>query len=59
MLKSKLQILIITIMLAATVLSLGGCRRLDTTTNKQPLPLVGGETSPLPTPGVSDSPVTP
>ena len=59
MLKSKLQILIITIMLAATVLSLGGCRRLDTTTNKQTLPLVGGETSPLPTPGAADSPVTP
>ncbi len=59
MLKSKLQILIVTIMLVATVLGLGGCRRQETTTNKQVLPLVGGENSPLPTPGVADSPVTP
>lgn len=55
----KLQLLIIAITLAAAVLGLGGCRRTDTTSNKQVLPLVGGENSPLPTPGVSDSPVTP
>jgi hypothetical protein len=59
MFKGKLQILIVTIMLVLTVLGLGGCRRQDTTTNKQSLPLVGSENSPLPTPGVSDSPVTP
>jgi hypothetical protein len=59
MLKSKMQILIITLMLAVAVLGLGGCRRQDTTTNKQVLPLVGGENSPLPTPGAADSPVTP
>jgi hypothetical protein len=57
--KSKLQILIVTIMLAAAVLGLGGCRRQETTTNKQALPLVGSENSPLPTPGVADSPATP
>lgn len=56
----KLQLLIIAITLAAAVLGLGGCRRTDTNNNnKQVLPLVGGESSPLPTPGVSDSPVTP
>jgi hypothetical protein len=56
----KIYILFITITLAAAVLGLGGCRRQETTTNKQALPLVGGsENSPLPTPGVSDSPVTP
>ena len=67
----KLQILIVAFTLAAAVLGLGGCRRTETTTNKQMLPLVGGETSPLPTPGVggenspcplrvlADSPVTP
>ena len=60
MFKGKLQILIVTIMLVLTVLGLGGCRRQDTTTtNKQSLPLVGSENSPLPTPGVADSPVTP
>jgi hypothetical protein len=69
--KSKLQILMITIMLVVTILGLGGCRRQDTTTNKQLMPLAGsgnsplptpgggGENSPLPTPGVADSPVTP
>jgi hypothetical protein len=55
---SKLRILIITITLIVTALGLGGCRRQDTTTNKQVLPLVGGENSPLPTPGAADSPVT-
>jgi hypothetical protein len=55
----KIQMLMIAITLAAAVLGLGGCRRTDTTSNKQVLPLVGGENSPLPTPGVSDSPVTP
>jgi hypothetical protein len=59
MLKNKLQTLIVTMMLVATVLGLGGCRRQETTTDKQALPLVGGENSPLPTPGVADSPVTP
>jgi len=59
MFKSKLQILIVTIMLVATVLGLGGCRRQETTTDTQALPLVGGENSPLPTPGVADSPLTP
>ena len=53
----KIQILIIAFTLAAAVLGLGGCRRTDTN-NKQVLPLVGGENSPLPTPSVSDSPVT-
>ena len=66
----KIQILIVAFTLAAAVLGLGGCRRTETTTDKQALPLVGGETalptpgvggenSPLPTPGVADSPVTP
>jgi hypothetical protein len=55
----KIQMLIIAITLTAAVLGLGGCRRTDTTSNKQVLPLVGGENSPLKTPGVSDSPVTP
>ena len=58
----KLQILIVAFTLAAAVLGLGGCRRTETTTDKQALPLVGGEASensPLPTPGVADSPVTP
>ena len=59
MFKGKLQILIVTIMLVLTVLGLGGCRRQENTNNKQALPLVGGENSPLPTPGVADSPVTP
>ncbi len=59
MLRGKLQILIVTIMLVVTVLGLGGCRRQDTTTNRQALPLLSGENSPLPTPGVADSPVTP
>jgi hypothetical protein len=59
MFKGKLQVLIVTSMLVVTVLGLGGCRRQDTTTNKQALPLLGGENSPLPTPGVADSPVTP
>jgi hypothetical protein len=54
-----IQMLMIAITLAAAVLGLGGCRRTDTTSNKQVLPLVGGGNSPLPTPGVSDSPVTP
>jgi hypothetical protein len=69
MFKSKLQILIITITLVVTVLGLGGCRRTETTTDKQVLPMVGGENSPLPTPmvgegsplptpGAADSPVT-
>ena len=31
----KIQILIVAITLAATVLGLGGCRRTETTTNKQ------------------------
>ena len=67
----KIQILIVAFTLAAAVLGLGGCRRTETTTDKQVLPLVGGENSPLPTPGVgggnsplptpgvADSPVTP
>jgi hypothetical protein len=55
----RVQILIVAFTLAAAVLSLGGCRRTETTTDKQVLPLVGGENSPLPTPGVADSPVTP
>ena len=38
----KLQILIVTIMLVAAILGLGGCRRTETTTDKQVLPLVGG-----------------
>jgi hypothetical protein len=59
MLKRRLQIVIATVMLVVTVLSLGGCRRVDTMTDKQALPLVGGDTSPLPTPGAADSPVTP
>ncbi len=59
MLKRRLQILSVTILLVAAVLGLGACRRQDTTIDKQTLPLVGGETSPLPTPGAADSPVTP
>jgi len=59
MFKRKLQILSVTILLVAAILGLGGCRRVDTMTDKQALPLVGGETSPLPTPGAADSPVTP
>jgi hypothetical protein len=59
MLKSKLHILIVTLMLISLALGLGGCRREETKTNKQSLPLVGSENSPLPTPGVADSPVTP
>ena len=55
----KLQLLIVAVTLTAAVLGLGGCRRQETTTDKQALPLVGGENSPLPTPGVADSPVTP
>jgi hypothetical protein len=67
----KIQIIIIAITLAAAVLGLGGCRRTETTTDKQVLPMVGGENSPLPTPGVgsensplptpgvANSPVTP
>ena len=67
----KLQLLIVAFTLAAAVLGLGGCRRTETTTDKQALPLVGsevsplptpgvgGEVSPLPTPGAADSPVTP
>ena len=55
----RIQILIVAFTLAAAVLGLGGCRRTETTTDKQVLPLVGGENSPLPTPGVADSPVTP
>jgi hypothetical protein len=48
----KLQILIVAFTLAAAVLGLGGCRRTETTTDKQALPLAGGDNSPLPTPGV-------
>jgi hypothetical protein len=59
MLSSRLRTLFIAIMLVVTVLGLGGCRRQDTLTNKQVLPLVGGENSPMPTPGIADSPVTP
>jgi hypothetical protein len=55
----RIQLLIIAITLAAAVLGLGGCRRTETTTDKQVLPMVKGENSPLPTPGVADSPVTP
>ena len=55
----KIRTLIVAVTLTAAVLGLGGCRRQETTTNKQALPLVGGEKSPLPTPGVADSPVTP
>jgi len=55
----RIQILIVAFTLVAAVLGLGGCRRTETTTDKQVLPLVGGENSPLPTPGVADSPVTP
>jgi hypothetical protein len=55
----KLRLLIVAITLAAAVVGLGGCRRTETTTDKQALPLVGGENSPLPTPGAADSPVTP
>jgi hypothetical protein len=64
----RLQILSVTIVLVAAILGLGGCRRQETTTDTQALPLVGGEnsplptpggSSPLPTPGVSDSPLTP
>ena len=53
----RMQILVVVFTLVAAVLGLGGCRRTDTN-NKQVLPLVGGENSPLPTPSVSDSPVT-
>jgi len=59
MLRSKLHILLVTVMLISLALGLGGCRRQETTTNKQSLPLMGSENSPLPTPGVADSPVTP
>ena len=55
----KIRILIVAVTLTAAVLGLGGCRRQETTTDEQALPLVGGENSPLPTPGVADSPVTP
>ena len=55
----KMQLLIVAITLVAAVLGLGGCRRQETTTDKVVLPLVGGENSPLPTPGGADSPVTP
>jgi hypothetical protein len=67
----KIQLLFVAFTLAVAVLGLGGCRRTETTTDKQMLPLVGGENSPLPTPGVggensplptpgvADSPVTP
>ena len=55
----KLQLLIVAFTLAAAVLGLGGCRRTETTTDKQALPLGKGEVSPLPTPGAADSPVTP
>jgi hypothetical protein len=55
---------LILILLLAAVLSLGGCKRQDTKTSSPPdakqfIPAVGGGTSPLPTPGVADSPVTP
>jgi hypothetical protein len=67
----RMQILIVAFTLAAAVVGLGGCRRTETTTDKQGLPLVGGEnsplltpgvggeSSPLPTPGAADSPLTP
>jgi hypothetical protein len=57
--RGKLQILLLTVVLAALVFGLGGCRRQETTINKQTLPLVGSENSPLPTPGAADSPITP
>jgi len=59
MFKRQLQILSVTIVLVVAILGLGGCRRQETTTNKQALSLLGGENSPLPTPGMADSPVTP
>jgi hypothetical protein len=59
MLKGKLSVLTVTIFLIATILGLGGCRREETTTDQQALPLVGGGNSPLPTPGLTDSPITP
>jgi hypothetical protein len=57
--KVKLQRLLTAIVLTAVLLGLAGCRRQETTTNIQSLPLVGGENSPLPTPGAADSPITP
>lgn len=57
--KGKLLVLTVTVFLLAAVLGLGGCRRQETTTDQQALPLVGGGSSPLPTPGLSDSPITP
>jgi hypothetical protein len=59
MFKRQLQVLSVTIVLVVAILGLGGCRRQETTTNKQMLPLSGSGTSPLPTPGVVDSPVAP
>jgi hypothetical protein len=59
MLKGKLLVLAVTVFLIAAVLGLGGCRRQESTTDQQALPLVGGGSSPLPTPGLTDSPISP
>lgn len=64
MLKTKLQHSLLAVILIAASLGLAGCRRQEITATPTPaarqlLPVVGGDSSPLPTPGADNSPVKP
>jgi hypothetical protein len=63
MLRNRALQTILVLVLVAMALGLNGCRRTDTsgtgTTNKVTLPVVGTDTSPLPTPGTGSSPLQP
>ena len=61
--RDKRQMLLAALIFGTVVLGLNGCQRRETTptpaTHQQFVPAVGGDTSPLPTPGAADSPVKP
>jgi|GEM_PF-2053493 len=59
--RQKHHTLFLIVILLAAALSLGGCKRQDTKTDTQQqyIPAVGGQNSPLPTPGDANSPVNP
>lgn len=62
------NIALATVMLAAILVGLAGCRRTETRAtatpaqtpaSQQSLPMVGGESTPLPTAAIGESPIQP